>query len=107
MQAFECLHEIGYIYNDLKLENILIGASTDSKDTLDTNDSSKHQIKLIDFGLATRYLDSSGHHVKDEMRDHFIGNMALGSAHTMSFQTASRRDDLVSLCYLLVLMIQG
>ena len=41
----ECVHEAGYIYNDLKPDNIMIGTADPSDNTSD--------IKLIDFGLAT------------------------------------------------------
>ena len=29
IQVLECLHEIGYVYNDLKLDNILIGVANE------------------------------------------------------------------------------
>ena len=39
------MHSLGYVHNDLKLDNILLG----HKDP--------DQIYLIDFGLACRFLD--------------------------------------------------
>ena len=41
--ALKIVHESGYIYNNLKLQNIII------------DDNIK--IKLIDFGMATKYLN--------------------------------------------------
>lgn len=38
------LHEIGFVHNDIKLENIIIG----SKDS--------NVIYLIDFGMSASYL---------------------------------------------------
>ena len=69
--------------------------------------SESHQIKLTDFSLTSSYLDSTGSHVPEELRETFIGNMHMGSVNAMRFKSPSRRDDLISLCYLLVLMIQG
>jgi len=59
IHLFEKLHEMGWIYNDLKLENILVGDKESSSGSLD-------KITLIDFGLCTSYLDDSGCHLKDE-----------------------------------------
>ncbi len=42
---------MGYLYNDLKPDNICIGHYNDNKRL--------HQIKLIDFGLATKYMKTN------------------------------------------------
>ena len=64
----EKLHSIGYTYNDLKDDNICIG---------DPNKSG--MLKLIDFGLCSRYLDDDGNHVKQQEHDKFVGNMMFCS----------------------------
>lgn len=46
------LHELGYVHNDLKLENVVVGK----------NDIDK--VYLIDFGLASTYCESDGTHSK-------------------------------------------
>ena len=48
MTIFEEFHSIGYVYNDLKPDNVCIGVH---KDIVSLN-----KLKLIDFGLATPYL---------------------------------------------------
>lgn len=45
---FEKIHSTGYVYNDLKPDNICVGTFN--------NQSNLHKLKLIDFGLATPYL---------------------------------------------------
>jgi serine/threonine protein kinase len=45
---------LGYMHNDLKLENILIGHKDPNK------------IYLIDFGLAQKFLDENDKHKKKE-----------------------------------------
>ena len=45
----EQLHSIGMIYNDLKLDNILVSKESTDNQIL---------IKLIDFGLATTFVDA-------------------------------------------------
>ena len=54
------VHQIGLVYNDLKLDNILVGDCHNSTESL-------ADIRLIDFGLSTDYLDSQGNHI--EFRD--------------------------------------
>ncbi len=65
------------------------------------------EIRLIDFGLCTKYLDSKGNHIKFSKTNDFTGNLALSSKYAMNFDTVSRRDDLISLTYLLIYMIDG
>ena len=96
----EALHSIGNIYNDLKLDNILVGDKDSAPDSLS-------DIRLIDFGLCTSYLDASGEHIPMSTQSTFFGNIAFGSANAMNFKSVSRRDDLISLSYLLVYMVQG
>ena len=97
-RILERVHQLGFIYNDLKLDNIIIG--THAVNTT-------HQIRLIDFGLATRYLNETGQHIKESYCQHFTGNIALASQNALKFKTVSRRDDMISLAYLLVYMAQG
>jgi tRNA A-37 threonylcarbamoyl transferase component Bud32 len=42
------VHESGHVYNDLKLENVMIEGDL---------------VFLVDFGLATKYVDDDGIHL--------------------------------------------
>ena len=42
-------------------------------------------IKLIDFGLAEKYLDKNGDHIERTEVDEFRGKILFGSHNTMSF----------------------
>jgi serine/threonine protein kinase len=53
LQILEKLHRIGKIYNDLKLDNILVGDGNGDPSRLS-------EIRLIDFGLCSDYLDENG-----------------------------------------------
>lgn len=46
IDIYERIHESGLTYNDLKLDNILVG---DHKN----REESMHQIELVDFGFAS------------------------------------------------------
>ena len=94
----EVVHGIGKIYNDLKLENILVGDKNSSCGSLS-------DIRLIDFGLCTDYIDTKGGHIQMTNQETFVGNMAMSSANGMNFKSVSRRDDLISLTYMMLYMI--
>ena len=60
-----------------------------------------HEIRLIDFGLATKYRDSNNKHL-EQTGQSFNGNLAFCSKNALNFMTQSRRDDLISLNYILL-----
>ena len=59
LEIMEKIHESGYTYNDLKLDNILVG---DVDQTLER----MHEIRLIDFGFAERFRDKEGNHIEEK-----------------------------------------
>ena len=65
------------------------------------------EISLIDYGLCTSFLDKDGNHIGQQYRKDFLGNFAFSSKHAMHFKMVSRRDDLISLTYLLIYLLQG
>ena len=52
LDRIELFHSLGYVHNDLKFENIVVGYDDPSK------------IYLIDFGLSQKYIDQNGQHIK-------------------------------------------
>lgn len=99
IDAFELLHSFGQVHNDLKLENILVG------DQHSTHQSLK-EIRLIDFGLSTSFVDENGYHIKKQ-ESYTRGNYAFASKNTVIGISPSRRDDLLSLVYLLFYLYTG
>jgi len=76
------VHSAGIVFNDLKLDNLLLDFKTDlkplSKGNNDIFDSTN--INIIDFGFATPYLKDDGiTHVKKTKIDFFRGNMIFSS----------------------------
>ena len=88
------------MYNDLKLDNIMIGTAGKSI----REDAS---VKLIDFGLVKPYRDDKGNHLQWSVVDLFRGNRIFASPNSMNMGSPSRKDDLVSLYYTLVYLIDG
>lgn len=100
LRILEKIHQSGNTFNDLKLDNILVGDQN-------LKDKNMHKIRLVDFGFASRFLDKHGKHIKEEEVDVFRGNMVFASVNMFDFKTPSRRDDLMSLCYLLIYLLNS
>ena len=64
-------------------------------------------IVLIDFGISKRYLNEEGLHLPLHDCNDFSGNIYFSSKNAFQHLTLSRRDDLISLCYLLAYLMNG
>jgi serine/threonine protein kinase len=58
--------------------------------------------RLIDFGLSQTYLGDDKSHLPQVKLDNMVGSLFYCSINVMKFQTYSRRDDLISLIYMLI-----
>ena len=103
IESFKIIHEAGYNYNDLKLDNVMIG---DAKE-LPGHKDSLHKIKIIDFGLAKKFIEPNGSHVPKKKEKLFQGNLIFASKNAFKLNTLSRRDDLISLVYFLLYLVEG
>lgn len=103
LDQIQLIHESGYTYNDIKLDNVLIGypgSVPNCKDHL-------YKIKIIDFGLASRYVADNGRHIIQMKEKVFQGNLVFASPHQFNLETHSRRNDMISLAYFLLYLIDG
>lgn len=96
LQRLESLHEKGYLHRDIKPENFTIG--TEYSDNL---------IYMIDFGLSESYLNKEGNHVKFTNEAGVAGTPYYLSVYGHLKLQPSRRDDLISLGYMLLHMHLG
>lgn len=56
--TLQATHKAGYVYNDLKLDNLMVGFDQKVLKNSRTESIFKHcTFHLIDFGFATRYID--------------------------------------------------
>ena len=95
IKRVQVLHNIGYIHNDIKLENILVSGQDPSK------------ILLIDFGLSQKYLNPDGSHIKKKQLEKFSGNFLFASFNSCRGCNKSRRDDLQSIMLLMVYLLNN
>ena len=93
ISALYKLHSIGYVHNDIKPNNILIGSNS--------NGTLTSKLHLIDFGLASSYWDfGNNKHMSIKTDVAFKGTLRFSSFnHHVNGLSQSRRDDLESLIY--------
>lgn len=95
MSRIEILHSKYYLHRDIKLENITLGPDNNYK-----------TLYLIDFGLSKSYLDEEGNHIKMRTDKGMVGTVRYCSVYTQQGLEQSRRDDLISIGYLLVYLLK-
>ena len=96
---FKYIHCAKRTFNDLKLENIMVNTKGDIH--------APPEVYMIDFGFARKFLKADGKNHIDESEtvEMFNGNIHFASYRQMNFYATSRKDDMVSLFYLLVFML--
>jgi serine/threonine protein kinase len=93
IQILENIHSYGVIHRDIKVENFMLIES---------------DIFLIDFGMATLYIDENKHHIsRNENRTMIMGTPKYISVNIHNGIEPSRRDDLMSIGYLYLFLYHG
>ena len=95
LDRLEYIHSKNYIHRDIKPHNFLVGNKNEGL------------IYIIDFGLAKKYKSDRGNHVKFSITKHITGTPRFCSVNAMRGVEQSRRDDLESLCYLIIYFFKG
>jgi len=88
------VHNEGIIHRDIKPENFIL--------TMDFK-----QLILIDFGLATTIFDKENKHKPMRKTTQLIGSKHYVSIHSHNLYEPSRRDDVISLAYILLYIFTG
>ena len=104
IELITCLkffHSSGFIYLDLKCDNISILLSP-----IKIYNTEMH-LTLIDYGFSEKYINSDGSHYTKDKSVKVHRNSYLASINSLSKNAVSRRDDMISLCYLLIELYLG
>jgi serine/threonine protein kinase len=97
ISRLEYLHSRLYIHRDIKPENFLLGLG-----------KKNHVVYIIDFGLSKKYLDiGTNKHIKYKEGKSLTGTARYVSVFTHLGIEQSRRDDLESLGYLFLYLLNG
>jgi len=97
ISRLENVHNNFYVHRDLKPNNFVIGRG-----------NHMNVIYLIDFGLAKQYKDKvTGAHIPFMDKNQIIGTIRFASINAHYGVEQSRRDDLESLCYVLIYLLKG
>ena len=89
LDIFENIHKKGVVHRDVKPQNFMI---------------KNGELYLIDFGLATFYWNDLGEHRPDTGTTTMIGSPYFASLRIHEGHRYSRRDDLISLGYVIMYM---
>lgn len=97
VERLEFLHSKGFVYRDIKPENFVMGLGKMS-----------NLLYVIDYGLCKRYKDekTSLHYPYREDRQ-LTGTIRYSSLNSHLGIEQSRRDDLESLCYMMIYFVKG
>jgi casein kinase 1/casein kinase 1 epsilon len=96
IQRIEFVHARHFLHRDIKPDNFLIGLA-----------KKQNKVYMIDFGLAKRYIGKDGKHIPYKENKNLTGTARYASINTHLGIEQSRRDDLESVCYVLLYLLRG
>jgi serine/threonine protein kinase len=87
LRILESIHATGVVHRDIKPHNFMI---------------KNRELILIDFGMATFYVDQNSRHIKEPEipKEHLLGTPKYISINVHCGKEYTRRDDLISTGYL-------
>jgi serine/threonine protein kinase len=95
LTIIEGVHIRGFVHRDIKPDNLL----------LSLKGLSERQIFLVDYGLCKKYKVNEVEHIAFKNGKRLTGTIRYASSHTHLGEEQSRRDDLESLGYVLIYLL--
>jgi len=96
LRVIEDIHNKELLHRDIKPENLLTGRSG----------LSSRELYMVDFGLCKRFRMDDVDHIPFREGKHLTGTERYASVWTHQGEEQSRRDDLMSLGYVMVFLIR-
>ena len=103
IQIIKRVHDAGVVHRDIKPENFMISLpSTEQK----KQESSEKTLHIIDFGLSIFYMKGDKHVINTYDKS-MVGTMRYTSKHIHEGNVYSRRDDIISIMYVVIYLLKG
>ena len=97
LERLESMHDKKFMHRDIKPDNIMMGLGKKS-----------NMVHMIDFGLTRSVIDPrTGKHMPFVNGKNLIGTCRYVSLHAHKGYELSRRDDLISIGYIIVNFLKG
>lgn len=100
VEIIEKIHDRSVIHRDIKPENFMI--SQTQKQDYDVT----KKIHIIDFGLSRIYM-KDGAHIPNKPNSSIVGTMRYISTRIHEGNVYSRRDDIISILYVIIYLLKG
>jgi serine/threonine protein kinase len=109
VQIIWAVHEKGFVHRDIKPPNFMIGIKKNESDENENKTENSDKLFLIDFGMSRTYIDdkTNAHRCNKIRTTGIIGTPRYVSIHVHDGCEPSRRDDLISIMYVLVYLVKG
>ncbi len=108
IESLQYVHNKGFVHRDLKPENMMVSHPDDH---FRLGARLDERVYLVDFGCSGSYLEynnNTNKHVSCIQQDNsLVGTPRYASINTHMGISLSRRDDMESLAYVLLLLIKG
>ncbi|KAK6512769.1 casein kinase I [Arthrobotrys conoides] len=96
LDRIESVHQRGILHRDIKPSNFVTGGH-----------QARDQIFLLDFGLSAFWKNTETNEHIPHMREEITGPLDYCSINIHEENLPSRRDELESLCYMLIYFLKG
>jgi serine/threonine protein kinase len=109
IEIIEKIHERGVIHRDIKPENFMISqlGLQDQQDHEYHEEPAKlKRLHIIDFGLSRIYIKDDAH-IPNKQNSSIVGTMRYISTHIHEGNVYSRRDDIISILYVIIYLLKG
>ena len=100
LQIIHRVHDAGVVHRDIKPENFMFSIETKKDGTMEK------KLNIIDFGLSRFYMKGDKH-VTNTYNKTIVGTLRYISKNVHNGEVYSRRDDIISIMYVVIYLLKG